>query len=641
MRFLAAILLCLVGAHASALDVNGELKRAQLEKLASNPTALTARIYYNTADGVLKFYDGADWLTVADTTTAIINPMISTGDMVYGGASGAATRLATGATAGLLHGGNGAVPTWSAVVSADVTDGTLVNADLSASAALDAAKIGATTDVSNTEYGYLDGVTSAIQTQISAKQDGDTDLTAVAGLSSTGLVARTGSGTAAVRTVTAGTGIGVTNGDGVSGNPTVAIDSTVATLADVQTLTNKTLTSPKLNENVAVTTTATKLNYLTSATGTTGTASTNVVFSTSPTLITPALGTPTAIVLSSATGLPLTTGVTGTLPIPNGGTGQTSAAAAFAALSPLTTKGDLGAYSTTTTRQPVGADGTVLTADSAQTTGLTWTAPLTNPMDSAGDLIAGGALGAAIKVDSGTKGQRLQSEGAATETWGWQRTGAKSADYTITDTDGFDGIDMTTGSSDRTVTLPAAANNTGRTLTIRKIDSGTGQLVISGTINGFANINYAYQYDGGTIISNGTVWTFVDGFRATQRISAQFTFNGSGGNVTDVFMVERRGGTISVVLDAGFRATTGTGSTAFSCPAATLPTWARPPTTLDVPVTGLRNNGTGDSANIGDVSINSDGSITISRNAAALAFTNSANAGIQTPITLTINANRD
>jgi hypothetical protein len=43
--------------------------------------------------------------------------------------------------------------------------------------------------------------------------------------------------------------------------------------------------------------------------------------------------------------------------------------------SPLTTKGDLYTYSTTDARLGVGANGTVLTADSAEATGLKWVAP--------------------------------------------------------------------------------------------------------------------------------------------------------------------------------------------------------------------------------------------------------------------------
>jgi len=64
----------------------------------------------------------------------------------------------------------------------------------------------------------------------------DADLTAVAGLATTGLIARTGAGTAATRTVT-GTAneITVTNGDGVAGNPTLSLPAAL-------TFTGKTIT---------------------------------------------------------------------------------------------------------------------------------------------------------------------------------------------------------------------------------------------------------------------------------------------------------------------------------------------------------------------------------------------------------------
>lgn len=53
----------------------------------------------------------------------------------------------------------------------------------------------------------------------------DDDLAALEGLAGTGIAVRTASNTWTTRTLTEGTGIDITNGDGVSGNPTIAVDT--------------------------------------------------------------------------------------------------------------------------------------------------------------------------------------------------------------------------------------------------------------------------------------------------------------------------------------------------------------------------------------------------------------------------------
>jgi hypothetical protein len=147
--------------------------------------------------------------------------------------------------------------------------------------------------------------------------------------------------------VTGQTGVTIANGKKAivyaNGTDVIEVVNAPVSEAGTQTLTNKTLTSPTLSSPTMTTptlgtpasgvlTNATGLPLTTGVTGTlpvanggtgvTGsTGSGNVVLSTSPTLVTPALGTPASGVLTNATGLPLTTGVTGTLPVANGGTG--------------------------------------------------------------------------------------------------------------------------------------------------------------------------------------------------------------------------------------------------------------------------------------------------------------------------------
>ena len=183
---------------------------------------------------------------------------------------------------------------------------------------------------------------------------------------------------------------------------------------------------------------------------------------TSPTLTTPILGTPQSGNFSTGTFTWPTfnqntsgtaAGLSATLAIASGGTGQTSASAAFNALSPVTTTGDLiiGDGTNSATRLAIGANGYLLTSNgttaswvaapatgvttfSGGTTGLTPATATAGAITLAGTLAianggtnstaaatAGGAAygtGTAYAFTAaGTAGQVLTSAGASAPTW--------------------------------------------------------------------------------------------------------------------------------------------------------------------------------------------------------------------------------
>lgn len=218
---------------------------------------------------------------------------------------------------------------------------------------IDALKIGGGA-IDNTEFSYLNGVTSNIQTQLDGKAASGNYITAL-----TGNVVATGPGS-----VTATIQAGVIVNSMVSASAAIAYSKL-------------NLTGSIVNADVSGSAAIaySKLNL-----------------------------TGSIVNADIANGtIDLTAKVSGALPIANGGTGQTTKTPAFHALSPTTTKGDLIAFDgTTDVRVGVGGNGTVLTADSGQSSGLTWTSPLTNPMTTLGDIIYENASPAPARLAGNT-----------------------------------------------------------------------------------------------------------------------------------------------------------------------------------------------------------------------------------------------
>jgi len=185
------------------------------------PTAISQLPLVNTptvSDSIMVVQSGATYRatigSVFSTVSVPSSRIIASGTGLGGGGDLTADRTIfledTGVTSG-TYGTSATVPILTINAQGQITNATTT------SFSVDFANV---TGKPTTLVGY--GITDA--------QPLNVNLTALAGVGTAGILIKTGSGTATSRSIQAGTGITVSNGDGVSGDPTITLSNTAVTI---------------------------------------------------------------------------------------------------------------------------------------------------------------------------------------------------------------------------------------------------------------------------------------------------------------------------------------------------------------------------------------------------------------------------
>lgn len=233
-----------------------------LSKLATGalPTGITVT-RGNITSPALVNADIASDAAIAHSKLA----SITAGNVLLGNASGVATSTAlsgdvtitsagvTAIAAGVIADGDisgsaaiglsklapGALPTGITISSGNIVDGTISNVDINASAAIALSKLapgalpsGITVGTSNIVDLTITNSDISASAAIEVSKINSDNLNAINGITASGIIAKTGASTAAARTIVAsGVGLSISNGNGVSGNPTISSNATDANTA--------------------------------------------------------------------------------------------------------------------------------------------------------------------------------------------------------------------------------------------------------------------------------------------------------------------------------------------------------------------------------------------------------------------------
>ncbi len=153
-----------------------------------------------------------------------------------------------------------------------------------------------------------------------------------------------------------------------------------------------------------------------------------------------------------------------------------------------------------------------------------------------GDTSANGRL----SIDSATKTLKYYVDGTGwislMSVFGSVNKILTDTGYTVLDADGFTTFLMSTGGSNRTLTLPTAADNTGREITVIKTDSGAGKVIIDGegaeTIDGLTALDLIYQYAKTSLVCDGSNWAITSGHSLLFHIQDEKAQATNGGTFT-------------------------------------------------------------------------------------------------------------